>query len=344
MTKDEIRAAKKFLAQGRPTSPGCVAFMLRSCASDMSAYGGFVWPRSGEVSCPDWKPARECGNGLHGLLWGEGSVSLTAQDDPNANWLVCAVWTTDVVDLGDKVKVPRSFVVFTGSRFDAVAELQKLGARKSHWGIYSAGDSGTATAGDSGTATAGNRGTATAGSRGTATAGYAGTATAGHAGTATAGNRGTATAGDSGTATAGDSGTATAGNRGTATAGHAGTATAGDSGTATAGDSGTATAGYRGTATAGDSGTATAGNRGTATAGDAGTATAGYAGTATAGYAGTATAGDSGTATAGEYGMLVIMRWNGKRYRAEFAHVGENGILPNTKYKLDEQGQFVRAT
>jgi hypothetical protein len=243
MTKDEIRAAKKFLAQGRPTSPGCVAFMLRSCASDMSAYGGFVWPRSGEVSCPDWKPARECGNGLHGLLWGEGSVSLTAQDDPNANWLVCAVWTTDVVDLGDKVKVPRSFVVFTGSRFDAVAELQKLGARKSHWGIYSAGDSGTATAGDSGTATAGNRGTATAGSRGTATAGYAGTATAGHAGTATAGNRGTATAGDSGTATAGDSGTATAGNRGTATAGHAGTATAGDSGTATAGDSGTATAG-----------------------------------------------------------------------------------------------------
>jgi hypothetical protein len=139
MTKDEIRAAKKFLAQGRPTSPGCVAFMLRSCASDMSAYGGFVWPRSGEVSCPDWKPARECGNGLHGLLWGEGSVSLTAQDDPNANWLVCAVWTTDVVDLGDKVKVPRSFVVFTGSRFDAVAELQKLGARKSHWGIYSAG-------------------------------------------------------------------------------------------------------------------------------------------------------------------------------------------------------------
>ena len=114
------------------------------------------------------------------------------------------------------------------------------------------------------------------------------------------------------------------------------TATAGDEGTATAGDRGTATAGDRGTATAGDYGTATAGNEGTATAGDRGTATAGDQGTATAG--------DRGTATAGEDGVLIIQRWNGKRYRYQVANVGEDGILPNTPYQLDEDGKFVKAT
>ena len=142
------------------------------------------------------------------------------------------------------------------------------------------------------------------------------------------GHSGTATAGDSGTATAGDSGTATAGYSGTATAGHSGTATAGDSGTATAGDSGTATAGYSGTATAGDSGTATAGYSGTATAGDSGTATAGY----------------RGTATAGDEGVLIITRWDSKagKYRRSMALVGENDILPNVAYRLDDDGVFVR--
>ncbi len=161
---------------------------------------------------------------------------------------------------------------------------------------------------------------------GTATAGYRGTATAGHGGTATAGHGGTATAGYGGTATAGDSGTATAGNGGTATAGHSGTATAGYSGTATAGHRGTATAGYGGTATAGNGGTATAGHRGTATAGHRGTATAGY----------------GGTATAGDGGELRIKEWDGanQRYRTRIAWVGENGILPNGAYVL-QNGIFV---
>ncbi len=164
-----------------------------------------------------------------------------------------------------------------------------------------------------------------------------------HFGTATAGDGGTATAGDGGTATAGNGGTATAGYGGTATAGYRGTATAGNGGTATAGDGGTATAGYRGTATAGDGGTATAGYRGTATAGDGGTATAGDRGTATAGDRGTATAGDGGTATAGDGGVLAICRWNGKRWKMACAEVGENGIEPNVAYRLDEDGNFVKA-
>jgi hypothetical protein len=119
----------------------------------------------------------------------------------------------------------------------------------------------------------------------------------------------------------------------TATAGYAGTATAGYAGTATAGDAGTATAGY--------AGTATAGNRGTATAGYAGTATAGDAGTATAGYAGTATAGNRGTATAGYAGTIQIRRWDGARYRIVTGYIGEDGLVADKAYVLDEHGCFV---
>jgi hypothetical protein len=131
------------------------------------------------------------------------------------------------------------------------------------------------------------------------------------------------------------------GYRGTATAGNYGTATAGYRGTATAGNYGTATAGYRGTATAGNYGTATAGEGGTATAGYRGTATAGEGGTATAGEGGTATAGEGGTATAGEGGTLDVQWHDGKRYRRSVAYVGEGGIKPDTKYKLDAKGAFV---
>ena len=106
---------------------------------------------------------------------------------------------------------------------------------------------------------------------------------------------------------------------------------------------GTATAGYGGTATAGYGGTATAGYGGTATAGDRGTATAGDGGTATAGDRGTATAGDDGTATAGDGGVLAIYRWNGERWKMTCAEVGENGIEPNVAYRLDKDGNFVKA-
>jgi hypothetical protein len=74
-----------------------------------------------------------------------------------------------------------------------------------------------------------------------------------------------------------------------------------------------------------------------------GTATAGNRGTATAGYAGTATAGDDGTATAGDDGTIIIKRWNGKRYKFSVGHIGEDGLLPNVAYKLDSDGNFIKA-
>lgn len=68
---------------------------------------------------------------------------------------------------------------------------------------------------------------------------------------------------------------------------------------------------------------------GTATAGDGGTATAGYCGTATAGYRGT-----------------LEIKWYdlaANRYRKTVAYVGENGIKPNTPYRVNEKGEFYEA-
>jgi hypothetical protein len=180
------------------------AYVLRTADADGGSSHGFTWPEKGKVACADWKPTNECGNGLHGLLHGEGDGSLLnwAED---ARWLVVKVKATEVVDLVGKVKFPSGTVVYCGDRQGAAKYLDAHGCADRK--VVGA------------TRTAGDRGTATAGYRGTATAGYGGTATAGDGGTATAGDGGTATAGYRGTATAGDGGTATAGYRGTATAG-----------------------------------------------------------------------------------------------------------------------------
>jgi len=128
-------------------------------------------------------------------------------------------------------------------------------------------------------------------------------------------------------------------------AGDYGTATAGNYGTATAGDFGKATTGYEGTATAGDFGKATAENCSTATAGCFGRATAGDFGTATAGDFGTATTGYKGKATAGCKGRIVIEYWDAEaeRYRLAVGYIGENGLKPNVKYRLDEKHEFIEA-
>jgi hypothetical protein len=250
--------------------------IMRTCNADMTSHGGFKWPRKGLVTCSDWKPTYRCGNGLHGLLNGEGDGELLNWAD-DAVWLVVMVDASVILsgqgDLIDKCKFPRGTVVFSGARDKAIAEMVMHGADPAK--IVG------------------------------------------------------------GKATAGVDGTATAGDRGKATAGYYGTATAGVRGKATAGDYGTATAGVYGKATAGD--------RGKATAGDYGTATAGVGGTATAGYYGKATAGYYGTATAGVGGILHIRYWGGNRYRLAIFYVGEDGIEPNTPYRLNDDHKVVKA-
>ena len=178
--------------------------VLRTVSKNMVSYNGFTWPKSGYAEAKDWQPTFNCGNGLHGLLWGEGNGTYLDWSN-EAVWLVVKVEKKNLLTgeghLKDKCKFKCGDIVHCGNQKSATNYMQKNGENgKVITGI-------TATAGDSGTATVGDYGTVTAGDYGTATAGDYGTVTAGDYGTATAGDRGTATAGYGGTATAGDYGT-----------------------------------------------------------------------------------------------------------------------------------------
>jgi hypothetical protein len=141
------------------TKPIKKVLILKTVNAGMTSFGGFRWPKQGAVKCGDWKPVKECGNGLHGLLWGCGDGSLINWSS-DAVWLIFSAYEKDVVDIDThKVKVPRGVVVHCGTRESATEYLVKHGAKGSIVGS-------TATAGDMGTATAGYRGTATAGYRG----------------------------------------------------------------------------------------------------------------------------------------------------------------------------------
>lgn len=127
-----------------------------------------------------------------------------------------------------------------------------------------------------------------------------------------------------------------------------GTAIAGDKGTAEAGDDGHAEAGEGGTAIAGDRGVAYAKAFGIAIAGKGGSATVGVFGIAVAGAEGSAGAGEDGYAIVGENGVALVRPkgiaaagLNGKIVfvpQGVQLIVGENGIKPDTFYRLDSSG------
>ena len=140
--------------------------ILRTCDSNMRSHGGFLWPKSGRVEAPDWKPTTACGNGLHGFLKGEGDGEL-ASWDVDAIWIAAWIDPALAIDLSGKVKFPWAEVAVAGTKEEAIQFLRDNGCS----GVIVGG---TATAGYRGTATAGYGGTATAGDGGTATAGYGG--------------------------------------------------------------------------------------------------------------------------------------------------------------------------
>ena len=79
-----------------------ITYILKSVNADLTSYNNFQWKESGIVTCPDWSPKPECGNGLHGFLMGEGSGEL-ANWKADAKWLVLEVDKASVVDLMNKV-------------------------------------------------------------------------------------------------------------------------------------------------------------------------------------------------------------------------------------------------
>ena len=100
-----------------------------------------------------------------------------------------------------------------------------------------------------------------------------------------------------------------------------------DGGTAVAGDFGVAATYYEGRSIAGRCGTAVTGRCGVAVAGDFGVAIAGY----------------KGSAQAGDGGLIIIEGFDEGGNRLFVARVGEGGVLANTPYRLNSDGDFVPA-
>jgi hypothetical protein len=86
--------------------------VLRTSDENLKSHGGFQWPKSGPVECPDWDESARCGNGLHGC-------SELSHDWDLLNWDVKAkaqiveVDKSLVVELGGKIKFPRGIVLET---------------------------------------------------------------------------------------------------------------------------------------------------------------------------------------------------------------------------------------
>jgi hypothetical protein len=246
--------------------------VLRTCDKNGRSKNDFQWNLEigGLTTAPDWKETKECGNGLHGFLNGEGDGSL-------ADWSDDAIWIVvepigKIIDLDGKAKFESAKTVFVGDRLTTTNYLY------SQIGLHAI---------------------------------VGGTSTSGYKGTSTSGSKGISTSGSRGISTSGSKGISTSGSRGISTSG------------------------YRGISTSG--------SRGISTSGYKGTSTSGYKGTSTSGYKGTSTSGSKGISTSGYEGTILIKYWDSTsdRYKIKIGYIGEDGLKPNTPYKLDLNNEFV---
>ena len=155
---------------------------LRTCNADMTSYNGFIWPKSGRATCPDWNPEPICGYGLHFLPWGVGDSALLNWYS-DAVWLVVSVDSYSVVNIDNKKsKCPECKVVYCGDRQGATQYIyHNGGAGKPIVGLVyiDTKDSSTLTGGDMSTLTGGYGSTLTGGDMSTLTGGDRSTLTGG---------------------------------------------------------------------------------------------------------------------------------------------------------------------
>jgi hypothetical protein len=93
------------------------------------------------------------------------------------------------------------------------------------------------------------------------------------------------------------------------------------------------------TVTGGDVATVTGGNYAMVTGGYGATVTGGANATVTGGGHATVTGGHRATVTGG-HGAILLLSFYSARKRVVTAYVGENGIKPNTPYRLNEVHEF----
>jgi len=148
------------------------SLVLRTCAANLTSKNGFQWPQVGETAIAhDWVNNKECGQGLHGWLYGQGDHDCSNYLDEAAKWLVVEVGTAGIVMLGGKCKFESGVVRFIGDKKSATDFLIANEPQSASVAVIGA----SLVVGDSQSVVVGALGTATAGDRGTATAGYSGT-------------------------------------------------------------------------------------------------------------------------------------------------------------------------
>jgi hypothetical protein len=310
---------------------------LKSLPPSLKAHGGFKWPESGHIAAPDWKPTKECGNGLHAFLWGCGDSSVAYIKGSDAKWLVLRVKEKDIVDLYSKVKFPECEVVFCGERDIAVSIVMHHAPTGTAvmFANITGGDGETVTGGDYATVTGGDYATVTGGK-------YA---------TVTVGDHANATGGDHANATGGDHATVTVGKYATVTGRLGARVTGGDYATVAGGKYANVTGGDHANATGGDYATVTVGDHANATGGDHATVTGGYRSTVTGGHRSIVTGGKYANVTggigarvSGGYGATLMLEYSDESKNKKKA-VGVDGkvIIPGVKYRLNDAHEFVRA-
>lgn len=281
--------------------------ILRTCKPDATSFGGFQWPRSGHVVCPDWEPSHDYWNGLHGWLWGEGNGAL-GYIGPNAIWMVLEVNAKDVVDLTEAkvdfyyqvpvwgtVKFPECDIVFSGAQIEATRYILDRAPDKIVIGAtLSTKDSNQVVR-----------------------------------------------VGDYGMAVCGDKSLANTGFRGVAKTGDMGEAYAGINGIAITGKEGKSYVSYGGTAISGANGYAYGKDYAIASTGDYGSSETEIGGAAITGNYGSATTGQHGTVKGGTGSTLRIIEWRDHAIE-HIAKVGKRGIRPDTFYRICN-GKFVEA-
>jgi hypothetical protein len=314
---------------------------LRTCASDMTGYGGFRWPERGPVEAADWDPRPVCGGGLHGLKWGEGSGLLLSWHD-KAKWLVVEVVEGTEVDLDGKVKFPAGNVVFCGDRRGATDYiLAHGGAGRAVVGATVTGGHGArVVGGDFAEVTGGDCATVIGGDSAVVTGGDCATVIGGESAVVTGGDSATVIGGCGATVTGGDRAMVTGGDRAMVTGGHGAIVTGGGRAIVTGGGHAMVTGGDYATVTGGDYATVTGGDCATVTGGDYATVTGGDCATVTGGDYATVTGGSNATVAGGE-GATLVCRWFARgRGGIATGRIGRRGLEPGVPYKC-VRGRFV---
>jgi hypothetical protein len=142
-----------------------IVYVLKRCEKDNKSCGGFVYPlkKGSVVEAKDWKPTRECGNGLHG--WTKCFDTYFDQF-LKGNFVVLEVNKKDgFVELKDKVKFRKGKIVINTPDFSKAHKfmLEKYPEMTLHWNVSNQGDKSTSNQGDESTSNQGDESTSNQG-------------------------------------------------------------------------------------------------------------------------------------------------------------------------------------